>query len=197
MFQQRQLSNRATSSADLLNDTSQLLQRNLTNRATQPIESRNASCRLKISPDNLFPFWKNFTKRRRRRSHARFVVRLLILLVLLILLIYKERGLIINELRGVKLNGSSTVLSRLFNERFISNEETTPWRPFFYGKKRGQTAWNLSLKKHLNERRENGVPLSQACLYLYNKVMSFCKTRFVLSISLLKQKLISSPKMIM
>ena len=55
MFQQRQLSNRATSSADLLNDTSQLLQRNLTNRATQPIESCNASCRLKISPDDLFP----------------------------------------------------------------------------------------------------------------------------------------------
>ena len=113
-------------------------QRQLPTHATSAAESCNATYRLEIWVDDLFPFWKNFTKRRRRRSHARFVV------VLLILLIYKERGLIINELRGVKLNGSSTVLSRLFNERFIFNEKMNPWQPLFYGKKRGQKRY-LSL----------------------------------------------------
>lgn len=155
MFQQRQLSNHATSPAgssnitcriaqphlstcvtpatDSCNTTCRLAQCQQSNHATSAVESCNVTCRLEISPDDLFPFWKNFTKRRRRRSHARFVV---VLLILLIILIYKERGLIINELRGVKLNGSSTVLSRLFNERFISNEKTTPWWPLICGKKK-------------------------------------------------------------
>ena len=146
MFQQRQLSfvrphlpSCATPAANSCNATCRIMQPHLSNRATPVVDLCNASYWLEISRDDLFPFWKNFTKRRRRRSHARFVVGLLILLVLLILLIYKGCGLIINELRGVKLNGSSTVLSRLFNERFISNEKTTPWRLLFYGKKRGQT----------------------------------------------------------
>ena len=126
MFQQRRLSNHATSPAVLRNASCQLMQRNLSNHATSHVELCSASCRLEYFSRRFISFWKNFTKRRRRRSHARFVVGLLILLVLLILLIYKERGLIINELRGVKLNGSSTVLSRLFNERFISNEKMNP-----------------------------------------------------------------------
>ena len=144
MFQQRQLSNHATSPADSSNITCRIMQPHQPTCVTTTIESCNVTCRLEIWVDDLFPFWKNFTKRRRRRSHARFVVVLLILLILLTLLIYKERGLIINELRGVKLNGSSTVLSRLFNERFISNEKTTPWWPLICGKKRGQKRY-LSL----------------------------------------------------
>ena len=153
MFQHRHLSNRvtsaaescnitcwivqphlptcATSAADSCNVTYRLMQRHLPTCATSAVESCNATSRLKISPDDLFPLWKNFTKRRRRRSHARFVVGWLILLILLILLIYKGRGLIINELRGVKLNGSSTVLSRLFNERFISNKKNEPMTTSF------------------------------------------------------------------
>ena len=133
-----------TPAAESCNLTCLLMQHNLSPCATTTAESCNATYRLEIWVDDLFPFWKNFTKRRRRRSHARFVVVLLILLVLLIFLIYKERGLIINELRGVKLNGSSTVLSRFFNERFISNEKMNPWRLLFYGKKRGQKRY-LSL----------------------------------------------------
>lgn len=158
MFQQRQLSNRvltcqlmqphqsnrATSPTNLRNATCRIMQPHLPNRATPAVDLCNASYRLEYFSRRFISFWKNFTKRRRRRSHARFVVGLLILLVLLILLIYKERGLIINELRGVKLNGSSTVLSRLFNERFISNEKTHPWRPLFYGKKWGQNISNSS-----------------------------------------------------
>ena len=160
-----------TSAADSCNTTCQLMQPHQPTCVTTTIESCSASYRLSIWVDDLFPFWKNFTKRRRRRSHARFVV---VLLILLILLIYKERGLIINELRGVKLNGSSTVLSRLLNERFISNEKTTPWWPLICGKKRGQTSWNM-LWKNISMNEEKKVCLSHKHAYTYyNKVMRFC-----------------------
>lgn len=158
------------------------MQHNLPTHATQPADSCNLICwfvwRQLPTQDfsrRFISFWKNFTKRRRRRSHARFVVGLLILLVLLILLIYKERGLIINELRGVKLNGSSTVLSRLFNERFIFNEKTAPCRPLFYGKKRGQNIMKYVTRKTSQWTKRKMVYLSHKHAYTYyNKVMRFC-----------------------
>ena len=77
MFQQRQLSNHATSpadssnttcrimqphlptcvtsAADSCNTTCQLMQRNLPTHATSSVDLCDASCRLKISPDDLFP----------------------------------------------------------------------------------------------------------------------------------------------
>ena len=56
----------------------------------------------------------------------------------------------------------------------------------------------ICYEKNISMNEEKMVCLSHKHAYTYyNKVMSFCKTRFVLSISLLKQKLISSPKMIM
>ena len=161
---QRHLPTCATAATNSCNISCQLMQHHLPTHATSAVESRNANCQFEMLVDNLFPFWKNFTKRRRRRSHARFVVGWLILLILLILLIYKGRGLIINELRGVKLNGSSTVLSRLFNEQFISNEKMNPWRPLFYGKKRRQTSWNLS-RKNISMNEEKMVCLSHKHAY--------------------------------
>ena len=53
------------------------------------------------------------------------------------------------------------------------------------------------MKKNISMNEEKMVCLSHKHAYTYyNKVMCFCQTRFVLSIPLLKQKLISMSKMI-
>ena len=55
MFQQRQLSNGFPLPANLRNDTCQLKQRNLSTCVAPAIDLCDATCRLKISPDDLFP----------------------------------------------------------------------------------------------------------------------------------------------